>query len=143
MLPIGSIASESGTAIGVLAGMIAVGGFLAHAPRVLFGAPAAEVQRATAIGGLAGFGFGALVVFLSAIVSAGAMTFTTRIVLIIGAGCLVEAVAVLGLAALGVRGPIISFGGLVPLAVVSLACSSAVANHWPEDPVEKKHPRQR
>jgi hypothetical protein len=67
MFPLGSIASEFGAAVGVLAGMIAVGGFLAHAPRVLDGAPASDVQRATVIGGLVGCALGAFVVVLSAI----------------------------------------------------------------------------
>lgn len=66
MLVIGSIASDFGTAVGVVAGMIAVGGFLGHAPKVMAGAPEKDVQMATVIGGLAGCWFGSSVVVLSA-----------------------------------------------------------------------------
>jgi hypothetical protein len=49
--------------------MIAVGGFLGHAPLVLGEASDRKIQQATAIGGLLGGIFGAFVVVLSAIVS--------------------------------------------------------------------------
>jgi hypothetical protein len=62
-----SIASEFGTAVGVLAGTIAVGGFLGHVGPALGGAPEHEIRRATAKGGLAGLVPAALVVVLSAI----------------------------------------------------------------------------
>jgi hypothetical protein len=61
-----SIASDFGTAVGVLAGMIAVGGFLAHARLALDGADEQRIRQATVKGGLVGFGTGAFVVFLSA-----------------------------------------------------------------------------
>ncbi len=67
MLAIGSIASDFGTAVGVVAGMIAVGGFLGHAPKVLAGASEKEVQIATVLGGMWGCWFGIFVVVLSAI----------------------------------------------------------------------------
>lgn len=69
MLVIGSIASDFGTAVGVVAGMIAVGGFLAHAPKALARASEKDVQVATVMGGLVGCWLGGLVVVLSAIVS--------------------------------------------------------------------------
>ena len=62
-----SIASDLGTAVGVLAGLIAVGGFLAHAGPVLDGASEDDVRQAMVKGGLAGFSLGAVVVVLSAI----------------------------------------------------------------------------
>jgi len=61
-----SIAAEFATAIGVLGGTIAVGGFLGHVGPALDGASEFEVRRATAKGGLAGLGAAALVVVLSA-----------------------------------------------------------------------------
>jgi hypothetical protein len=64
-----SIVSDFGTAVGALAGMIVVGGFLAHAWPVLDGASEREVQQATVQGGLVGFSLGAVVVVLSAVVS--------------------------------------------------------------------------
>ena len=67
MLLTASIATEFGTAVGVLAGTIAVGGFLGHAGPALGGAPELEVRRGTAKGGLAGLVAAALVVVLSAI----------------------------------------------------------------------------
>jgi hypothetical protein len=49
--------------------MIAVGGFVGHAPSVLDGASDREIRQATVIGGLAGCMVGAFVVVLSAIAS--------------------------------------------------------------------------
>jgi hypothetical protein len=53
MLIIGSIASDFGTLVGLSAGLIAVGGFVGHAPSVLRGAAEERTRRATVIGGLA------------------------------------------------------------------------------------------
>jgi hypothetical protein len=61
-----SIAGDFGTAVGVLAGMIAIAGFLGHAEPVLRGGSEREVQKATVVGGLVGCCFGAFVVVLSA-----------------------------------------------------------------------------
>jgi hypothetical protein len=69
MLPIASIAGDFGTAVGILAGMIAVGGFVGHAPSVLDGASDREIQQATVVGGLTGGVIGMFVVVLSAITS--------------------------------------------------------------------------
>jgi hypothetical protein len=69
MLPIGSIAGDFATAVGILAGMIAVGGFVGHAPSVLDRASDREIQQATVVGGLTGGVIGILVVVLSAIAS--------------------------------------------------------------------------
>jgi hypothetical protein len=69
MLPIASFAGDFATAVGVVAGMIAIGGFIGHAPSVLGGAPDREIQEATASGGIIGGSFGLLVVVLSAITS--------------------------------------------------------------------------
>jgi hypothetical protein len=49
--------------------MIAVGGFLGHAPGVLARAPEEDIQIATVVGGLGGFWIGGSVVVLSAIES--------------------------------------------------------------------------
>jgi hypothetical protein len=67
MLPTASIVANFGTTVGVFAGMIAVGGFVGHAPSVLGGASDREIQQATVIGGLVGGAFGAFVVVLSAL----------------------------------------------------------------------------
>ncbi len=66
MLLIGSIPADVATAVGVLAGLIAVAGFLAHARPVLRGDTPETIQKATVIGGLAGCVGGILVVVLSA-----------------------------------------------------------------------------
>jgi hypothetical protein len=47
--------------------MIAIGGFIGHAPSVLGGAPDPEIQEATVSGGAIGGSLGLLVVVLSAI----------------------------------------------------------------------------
>ena len=69
MLVTASIASDFATGVAVLAGLIAVGGFLAHAGPVLGGDTEAAVRQATVKGGLAGLGVGVVVVVLSAIAS--------------------------------------------------------------------------
>ncbi len=69
MLPIASISADAATAIGLIAGLIATAGFLAHASPVLRGDVPAEIQKATVIGGLAGCGLGVFVVVLSALAS--------------------------------------------------------------------------
>jgi hypothetical protein len=66
MLPVASITSDLATAVGLLAGVIGIGGFLSHARPGLTGASERQVRRATVRGGLVGFGFGAFVVVLSA-----------------------------------------------------------------------------
>ncbi|HEX3734242.1 MAG TPA: hypothetical protein VHU86_03715 [Solirubrobacterales bacterium] len=69
MIVIASIASDFATAVGVLAGMIAVSGFLAQVRPTLSGDPEKEIRRATVTGGVGGFIVGALVIVLSAITS--------------------------------------------------------------------------
>jgi hypothetical protein len=67
VLVIGSIASDFAAAIGLLAGTIAVLGFLAHVGPALSGAPEEEVRRAMARGGLGGALIAILVMLLSAV----------------------------------------------------------------------------
>ena len=69
MLVFGSVAGDFGAAVGVLAGMIAVTGFLAQAGPALSGASEVEVRRAMVRGGLTGFAAGAFVIVLSAFIS--------------------------------------------------------------------------
>jgi hypothetical protein len=64
---LGPIAGEFAIGVGLLAGMIAVCGFIAHARPTLSRASAREIRAATVIGGLAGLGIGLLVVVLSVI----------------------------------------------------------------------------
>jgi hypothetical protein len=66
MLVIGSIAGDFGTLVGLAAGLIAVGGFIGHAPSVLQGAAEERIRRATVIGGLAGSVLSFFVMLLSA-----------------------------------------------------------------------------
>jgi hypothetical protein len=68
MFPAASIASDFGTAVGVLAGAIAVGGFLSHARPALECAGERKIQQATVTGGLISAGVGAAVAVLSAFV---------------------------------------------------------------------------
>jgi hypothetical protein len=69
MVIIASIASDFATGVGLLAGMIAVTGFAAHARPALSGASEQEIRGATVVGGLVGLGLGAVVIVLSAFVS--------------------------------------------------------------------------
>jgi hypothetical protein len=63
-----SIASDFATGVGLLAGMIAVVGFLAQAGPARAGDAERKVRRATLAGGLLGFVAGAAVIVLSAFV---------------------------------------------------------------------------
>ena len=64
---VGSIVEEFATSVGLLAGVMAVGGFLAHAGPALSNASEVELRRATARGGLIGLVAGVFVVVLSAL----------------------------------------------------------------------------
>jgi hypothetical protein len=66
MLAVVSFVSDLATGTGLLAGVIAIGGFLAHARPVLSGAPEPEIREATVRGGLIGLLIGSLVIVLSA-----------------------------------------------------------------------------
>jgi hypothetical protein len=67
MVLLGPIVGEFATGAGLLAGMIAVCGFIAHAGPTLSGASEEEIRQATVTGGMAGLGIGVFVVVLSAI----------------------------------------------------------------------------
>jgi hypothetical protein len=54
VLPLASIISDGATLVGFLAGVIVVGGFLAHARPVLQRRDEQEIRIATVIGGLIG-----------------------------------------------------------------------------------------
>lgn len=56
---------QSATLVGLLAGSIAVGGFLGHAGPSLSGKPDSELRRDTTLGGLIGMGLAITVVVLS------------------------------------------------------------------------------
>jgi len=66
---VGPLAGEFAAIVGLLAGLIAVSGFIAHSGPVLAGRSEKRVREATVRGGLAGLVFGAFVVVLSAIIS--------------------------------------------------------------------------
>ena len=53
---VGDLLGQMTTIVGLLAGGIAVGGFLGHARPSLHGEPDAELRRATTLGGLVGLG---------------------------------------------------------------------------------------
>jgi len=55
MTPIASIFDDAATGIGLLAGAIAIGGFLGHARPALAGKTDSEVRAATVVGGLVAF----------------------------------------------------------------------------------------
>jgi hypothetical protein len=60
---IASIITDATTEIGLMAGSIAVGGFLAHAPAALQGRDEMALRIATVRGGLGGIGVAVLVNF--------------------------------------------------------------------------------
>jgi hypothetical protein len=66
VLVAGSVVSEFATSVGLLAGLIAVGGFIAHAGPVLLEHGEERIRQATVVGGLVGLSVGAFVMVLSA-----------------------------------------------------------------------------
>jgi hypothetical protein len=56
------IFNDAATGAGLMAGAIAVGGFLAHAPRALRQDSDEAVRSATVVGGLAGFAAAGIVI---------------------------------------------------------------------------------
>ena len=54
MVVVGTVLSQSATIVGLMAGTIAVGGFIAHAGPALSGQHDEGLRRATTIGGLGG-----------------------------------------------------------------------------------------
>jgi hypothetical protein len=67
VLATASIASDFATGVGLLAGMIAVVGFLTQVGPALTGESERKIRRATVTGGLLGFVAGAAVIVLSAL----------------------------------------------------------------------------
>jgi hypothetical protein len=65
MLVVGSILSQSATIVGLIAGAIAVGGFIGHAEPSLSGKSEEKLRRATTIGGPVGLAAAALAIALS------------------------------------------------------------------------------
>jgi hypothetical protein len=68
MLP-SDLLTQSATIVGLLAGSIAVGGFLGHARPSMSGAPEAELRRDTTVGGLIGMGLAMGLIVLSVLVN--------------------------------------------------------------------------
>jgi hypothetical protein len=66
-----TLMSDSATGCGLIAGAIAVCGFIGHSRLALAGADEQRLRRATTIGGLVGFGFAALIIVLSALDKVG------------------------------------------------------------------------
>lgn len=62
----GAFLSQSATIVGLMAGGIAVGGFLGHAGPSLSGGSELKLRRGTTTGGLVGLSFAVLLVALSA-----------------------------------------------------------------------------
>jgi hypothetical protein len=59
--------SLSATIVGLMAGWIAVGGFIGHVRPGLSGGSDSELRRATTIGGVAGLGFAVLTIVVSVV----------------------------------------------------------------------------
>jgi hypothetical protein len=59
------------------------------------------------------------------------MTRTRALVAILSAGLLFETVSILGMAALGVTGGVLSLGAIVPLVLVSFSSSLVIMHFGP------------
>jgi hypothetical protein len=64
---VGALVGQMATIIGLMAGGIAVGGFIGHARPSLLGKPELELRQMTTIGGLAGLALAVLIVVLSVV----------------------------------------------------------------------------
>lgn len=64
---VGTLLGQMATIVGLLAGGIAVGGFLGHAGPSLSGKSELELRQATTVGGLVGMSFAIGTVVLSAV----------------------------------------------------------------------------
>jgi len=62
-----TLMTDSATGCGLVAGAIAVCGFIAHSRLALAGANEQRLKRATTVGGLAGIGLAAFIIVLSAL----------------------------------------------------------------------------
>lgn len=62
MVPVGSIVGDGAAGVGLVAGMIAIGGFLAHAKPVFKRDEESEIRIATVMGGLGGLAIACLMV---------------------------------------------------------------------------------
>ena len=69
MVLFGPVVGEFTTVVGLIAGMIDVGGFIAHVPPVLSGASEGEIRKATVLGGSVGLCVALSVVVLSALIA--------------------------------------------------------------------------
>jgi hypothetical protein len=65
VLPLGSIINNGATLVGFMAGVIAVGGFLAHARPVLQRRDEQEIRIATVTGGLIGLAVASIATLIS------------------------------------------------------------------------------
>jgi hypothetical protein len=61
------------------------------------------------------------------------MTRTRALVAIISGGLLFEVAAILGMAAVGLAGPILSLGAIVPLAITSVSSALVIEHFGPYD----------
>jgi hypothetical protein len=68
MLGLASIADTATTCVGLMAGLIAVGGFIAHVRPALSGADEARLRLVTVRGGIGGLALAISVVVLSAFI---------------------------------------------------------------------------
>lgn len=64
---VGALVGQMATIVGLMAGGIAVGGFIGHARPSLLGKPELELRQMTTIGGLAGLALAVLIVVLSVV----------------------------------------------------------------------------
>jgi hypothetical protein len=64
---VGALVGQIATIVGLMAGGIAVGGFIGHARPSLLGKPDLELRQMTTIGGLVGLMLSVLVIVLSVV----------------------------------------------------------------------------
>lgn len=64
-MPASELITQSATLVGLLAGSIAVGGFLGHVRPSMSGQPDAKLKRDTTVGGLCGIGLAMGLIVLS------------------------------------------------------------------------------
>ena len=71
------------------------------------------------------------------------MTRTRALLAILLTGLLFETVSILGMAALGATGEVLSLGAIVPLVLSSYCCSLVIMHFGPYGGDDDKHPDRR
>gem|GEM_PF-867651 len=138
--------SQSATIVGLMAGCVAVGGFIGHAGPSLSGAPAAELRRLTTVGGIGGLCASLVIIVLSVCVNflsqpqeSLSMSETRALILVFAGVCVIAGIAGAVLALTDANGAVFGFVAFVLSGLAGFA-SSRVAMRYGK--LEKRRKRE-